>query len=104
MRRDHEPRNLFGVQTGRFRKLIQPRTGNARLMIAQKVLARCGLSRAQVARDTGLNESTIWAWVKGKRVPGPDSLLKLAAGLERRGGDLQALADDLRKAAKELEG
>jgi transcriptional regulator with XRE-family HTH domain len=69
------------------------------MALAQKILARCGLSRAQLARDTGLNESTIWAWVKGKRAPGPDSLLKLAEGLERRGGELVKLAEQLRKEA-----
>ena len=83
--------------------MTHPRPRNARLMIAQKVLARCGLSRAQIARDTGFNESTIWSWVKGKRVPGPDSLVKLADGLELRGGELQGLAEELRKAAEERE-
>ena len=69
------------------------------MMLAQKILARCGLSRAQLARDTGINESTIWAWVKGKRAPEPESLLKLAEGLERRSGELTKLADQLRKEA-----
>jgi transcriptional regulator with XRE-family HTH domain len=70
------------------------------MMLAQKILARCGLTRAQLARDTGLNESTIWAWVKGKRAPEPDSLEKLAAGLERRGGELTKLAAELREAGE----
>ena len=72
-------------------------------MIAKQVLTACGLSRAQLARDTGLNESTLWAWIVGRRVPEPESLAKLAEGLERRGGELQDLAAELRKAAGESE-
>ena len=69
-------------------------------MVAQEVLATCGLTRAQIARDTGLNEATIWSWVKGKHVPGPESLEKLAAGLEHRGGELVTLAERLRSEAE----
>ena len=54
--------------------------------------------------DSGMNPATIWGWVKGRSVPEPASLLKLAKGLERRGGDLQTLAQELRQAAEELEG
>ena len=75
-----------------------------RTMIVKRVLARCGLTRAQLARDSGLNQATIWGWVKGRSAPEPDSLVKLAAGIERRGGELTALAEELRLAAEELEG
>ena len=51
-----------------------------------------------------MNPATIWGWVKGRSVPEPASLLKLAKGLERRGGDLQTLAQELRQAAEELGG
>ena len=60
-------------------------------MLVKRVLAEAGLTRAQLARDTGLNEATIWAWVNGRRIPELESLQRLADGLEKRGGNLQAL-------------
>jgi transcriptional regulator with XRE-family HTH domain len=69
-------------------------------MKAQKVLNASGLTRAQIARDSGLNEATIWGWLNGRSVPTPESLEKLAEGLEKRGGELQALAEELRNAAR----
>jgi len=70
-------------------------------MAAQRILKECGLTRAQLARDSGLNEGTLWAWLNGRRTPGPESLLKLADGLEKRGSRLAALAQELRKEAGE---
>jgi len=72
-----------------------------RAMIVKKVLDASGLTRAQVARDSGLNEATIWGWLNGRSVPTPESLRKLASGLEKRGGDLQNLARELREEAGE---
>ncbi len=69
-------------------------------MLVKRILTEAGLTRAQLARDTGLNEATLWAWVTGRRVPEPESLQRLAAGLERRGGELSELAKELRKAAE----
>ena len=72
----------------------------ARATIVREALNGSGLARAQIARDSGLNEATIWGWLNGRSVPTPESLLRLAEGLERRGGELQALAKELRKTAE----
>ena len=61
-------------------------------------------SLEDIAAATGVTYNTLYAWKTGRRNPSPENLARLADALERRGGDLQALADDLRKAAKELEG
>lgn len=73
----------------------------ARVQIAMEALNASGLTRAQIARDSGLNEATIWGWLNGRSAPTPDSLRKLAEGLERRGGELATLAERLRTAAEE---
>jgi len=68
-------------------------------MKVREALDASGLTRAQLARDSGLNEATIWGWLNGRSVPTPDSMEKLAVGLERRGGELTELAKKLREAA-----
>ena len=83
---------------------IQERTtkyGKAMAMIAKRALVESGVSKAQIARDSGLNVATLWRWMKVRTSPTPNSLRKLADGLDRRGGDLQTLAKELRKAAGE---
>ena len=55
------------------------------------------------ADDAGVSYDTLWAWKVGRRNPSPGNLARLAEALERRGGDLTALAEELRKAAEELE-
>lgn len=72
-------------------------------MKAKEALDASGLTRAQIARDSGLNEATIWGWLNGRSAPTPESLLKLADGLDRRGGELHDLAEELRKAAGEAD-
>jgi len=74
--------------------------GKTRLAIAQRTLQECGISRAQLARDTGLHQTTLWAWGLGRRVPSPESLEKLAAGLERRSTHLARLAADIMDALR----
>lgn len=50
------------------------------------VLARSGLSQAELARRAGLQRSVLNAYLKGHREPGADALLRLAAaaGLQLR--------------------
>ena len=68
-------------------------------MLVKKALERSGLSRAQLARDSEISEAALWSWIKGKRVPDPESLRRLAEGLESRSEELQQLAEELREAA-----
>lgn len=68
-------------------------------MVAKK-LKDSGLTRAQIARDAGLSVAAIDAWISGARTPTPESIEKLAVGLERRAGELSELAGQLRDVAK----
>lgn len=70
----------------------------------QRVLDVVAPRVEDVAEDAGLSAHTIWAWAKKRRNPSPESLRKLAAELERRGGKLQELAQELKDAAGEGEG
>jgi len=75
-------------------------------MSVQKVIQETGLPRAMIARLAGVNEATIWAWLRptdadAARAPSPESMRKLAAGLGAYGEKLQALADALRREAGE---
>lgn len=65
-------------------------------MVVQGAIERTGLPRALLARDSGLSEDAIFAWLKGARAPRADSVQQLAAGLRKR-------ADALREIAQELE-
>lgn len=55
-----------------------------------EVLARSGLSQAELARRAGLQRSVLNAYLKGHREPGADALLRIAAaaglqlGVEKR--------------------
>jgi transcriptional regulator with XRE-family HTH domain len=53
-------------------------------MSAKEILARSGLSQAELARRVGMPRSVVNAYVRGKREPGADALARLAAagGLE----------------------
>lgn len=52
--------------------------------IAAAIVARSGLSQAELARRAGLPRSVVNAYVRGSREPGADTLARLAAagGLE----------------------
>ena len=60
-------------------------------------------SLEEIAEAAGVTYNTLYAWKTGRRNPTPENIARLAAALERRGGDLQTLAEELRKAAGELE-
>lgn len=67
--------------------------------LAREAIQRSGLTKAQLARDAGLSEAALHAWIASQREPGPDSLDRLAAGLEGRAEELWRLAAGLRRAA-----
>jgi transcriptional regulator with XRE-family HTH domain len=67
--------------------------------LAREAIQRSGLTKAQVARDAGLGQATLHAWIASQREPEPDSLDRLAAGLEGRAEELWRLAAGLRRAA-----
>jgi transcriptional regulator with XRE-family HTH domain len=53
-------------------------------MLASEILSRSGLSQAELARRAGMPRSVVNAYVRGKREPGADALVRLATagGLE----------------------
>ena len=69
-------------------------------LLARQAIQGSGLSKAQLARDAGLSRAALNAWIAGARTPGPDSLDRLASGLEARAEALHALAGKLRGAAR----
>lgn len=46
--------------------------------VASEVIARSGLSQAELARRAALPRSVVNAYVRGSRVPGADALARLA--------------------------
>ena len=77
-------------------------TEKVRQMI-ERALAGATTSLEDIAAATGVTYNSLYAWKTGRRNPSPQNLAHLADALERRGGDLQTLADELRKAVEELE-
>ena len=53
------------------------------------------------AKVEGVSYASLKAWIDGRRNPTPQNLRRLAAVLERRGGELLELADGLRREAGE---
>jgi transcriptional regulator with XRE-family HTH domain len=47
-------------------------------MIANEILSRSGLTQAELARRAGMPRSVVNAYVRGKREPGADALVRLA--------------------------
>jgi hypothetical protein len=77
----------------------------ARMLVA-KVIQESGMGRAQIARDSDLSVAALNAWTaKGRaaRMPQPESVAKLAAGLRSRAAKLEALAAELEGEAGEGE-
>lgn len=48
-------------------------------MIANEILSRSGLTQAELARRAGMPRSVVNSYVRGKREPGADALVRLAA-------------------------
>lgn len=59
---------------------------------------------AELAGEVGVSYHTLRAWADGRRNPSPANLLRLADVIERRGGELQEVARQLRAAAGDGEG
>jgi len=88
--------NLQTSQTERSPEL--PQHSRMQKMMEQ-VFNRAVPNVDAFAEEVGVSRATLYAWRNGKRNPTPENLAKLADAIERRGGELQALADELRKAA-----
>ena len=71
-------------------------------MIGQ-ALRRAAGSLEDLADEVGVTYASLKAWADGRRNPSPENLVRLADALDSRSGDLQELAEGLRKAAEELE-
>ncbi len=72
-------------------------------MLIAKVIEQSGIPRAQLARDADLSRASLNSWTaagKAAREPQPESIQKLAAGLEHRAELLRELAEQLRRAAE----
>jgi len=66
-------------------------------MIAQALRVTLG-NLKELADEVGVSYASIRAWADGRRNPTPENLAALANALERRGGELQELAKQLREA------
>jgi hypothetical protein len=69
-------------------------------MAVQDVIRETDLPRAMIARLAGVNEATVWAWLRPEesdaaRAPSPESVAKLAAGIRTYSAKLGKLADRL---------
>lgn len=53
-----------------------------------------------LAEAVGVVPATLWAWAAGRRRPQRENLEALADALERRGGELLELAQEIREAAE----
>ena len=71
-------------------------------MIAQALRVTLG-NLKELADEVGVSYASIRAWADGRRNPTSENLAALANALERRGGELQELANQLRHST-ELEG
>jgi len=70
--------------------------------IISEVFAAAAPKVDDLASVAGVSRATLYAWRNGTRNPSPENLARLADALERRGGELQRLAESLRKAAEKL--
>ena len=68
-------------------------------VLVQRVLREGPFAMRQLAERSGLSYAALRAWASGQRIPQPESLEKLAGGLEQQAGQLAALAGEVRKAA-----
>ena len=51
----------------------------------------------ELADEIGVSYHTLWSWKAGRRTPGAEHVARLADALERRGGELVKLAEELRR-------
>lgn len=67
--------------------------------LVRRAVKAAPFSVAKLAIEARISSASVYAWANGNRNPTPEKLRRLADVLERRGGELQALADELRKEA-----
>lgn len=72
-------------------------------LVIRRALKEGRFAMRQLAEDSGLSYASLRAWSAGDRVPQPESLRQLAAGLRKRCDVLRKLADELEKAAAQEE-
>lgn len=68
-------------------------------VIAQALRVTMG-NLKELADEVGVSYASIRSWADGRRNPSPENLAALADALERRGGELQELAKQLRDATE----
>lgn len=71
-----------------------------RRAMVQEIIKETELPRALLARLAGVNEATLWSWLRqgqAARAPRPESTHRLAAGLKEYAGKLTELAERLEK-------
>lgn len=68
-------------------------------VLVQRVLKEGPFAMRQLAERSGLSYAALRAWASGQRIPQPESLEKLAGGLEQQAGQLVVLAGEVRRAA-----
>lgn len=66
----------------------------------RRVLKDATGSVEALADAVGVVPATLWAWAAGRRSPRRENLEALADALERRGGELQRLAGEVREAVE----
>lgn len=65
--------------------------------LIQRVLDEAPFSMRQLAEEAGISYDAIRSWAADRRTPRPESLMQLAAALERRGSRLHEIADEVRR-------
>ena len=68
-------------------------------MIVQRALQNGPFSMRQLAEDAGLSYNTLRAWASDLRTPQEEYLSKLAVGFRTRADKLNAIAEELERAA-----
>jgi hypothetical protein len=86
--------------------MIQRTPSERRQVAAKEVIQETGLPRAMIARLAGVNEATVWAWLRPRgtdaaRDPSSESLANLARGLREYSATLEKLAAKLDAAGRE---
>lgn len=75
-------------------------TQNRTTKLVRRAVKAAPFGVAKLAIEARISSASIYAWANGIRNPTPERLRRLADVLERRGGELQKIADELRKAAE----
>ncbi|WP_420125908.1 helix-turn-helix domain-containing protein [Longimicrobium sp.] len=66
-------------------------------IVVREVIEESGLPRTLIAEDADVSRAAIIAWLAGTRTPQPESVARLADGLEKRAKLIQAQVARLRK-------